>query len=356
MAKVNLTQIKKKLEQLRKTELAIVPTPLEKLSRFGEAIGLKNLYIKRDDNTGLAMGGNKARKLEYLVSEAIKKKCNLLFTIGGIQSNHCRMTVAAAKKYGMNCHIWLLGTKPENETGNVLLDRLLGATIEYLPSMPDEELEKRVEEIMSRWKSEGKKPFYIPIGGSTGLGCLGYVNMIRELSEQLKGVGKGKTSFPTQTGLVIDTILTTSGSGGTQAGMVLGCELFLPKTRVIGISVSRRKVPFTQKVFGVVKEGEKILGLKNLVPMEKITVYDEYIGVKYGVPTEAGVNAILTLAQTEGILLDPVYTGKAMSGLVDLVKKGVISPKEKVLYVHPGGVPAIFAYGKTFIPSTSKGV
>ena len=330
-------EVNRTLSRFPRVPLAALPTALEKLDKFGQDVGFKNLWMKRDDNTGLALGGNKARKLEFLVADAQAQGCDTILTLGGVQSNHCRMTAAAARKYGMECYLWLFGNPPENTTGNVLLDKILGAKYEFMPMLSDEEILPRVDGFFEQLRTQGKKPYYIPIGGSNAVGALGYVTMVQELMVQCE-----------QQGITPDTIVLTTGSGGTQSGTVLGCKLFSPKTRVIGISVGRSKAYFEAKVLQDIRDTEKLLGIEPVVTPHDVVVYEEYIGEKYGVPTEGAIQSIGLLAQTEGILLDPVYTGKTMAGMIDLRQRGLIRPDETVVFIHTGGVPAIFAYESWF--------
>lgn len=330
-------QAQKALFEIHRVPLAHLPTPLEKMDRFGSLYGLSNLWIKRDDCTGLAMGGNKARKLEFLVADALDKKAEVLFTLGGVQSNHARMTAAAACRYGFDCHLWLLGDKPNGLPGNLLLDTMLGASVDFMPNMNDAELQKNIDDYLDSQRKQGKRPYYIPIGGGTGLGSMGYVAMIQELSQQLK-----------EKNLEIKTIVTALGSGGTMAGLVLGCKLFMPQTRVLGISVSRTTGYFHGRVLEVIREGETVLGLDPVDYSDDLFIYDQYLGECYGKPTPEGLEAINKLALSEGILIDPVYTGKAMAGLVDLARQGTIAADEPVLFIHTGGVPAIFAFENLF--------
>jgi len=340
MIKSDFPDIEEKLSRIKRVRLAQLPTAFEKMERLGKEINLKHLWIKRDDNTGLAMGGNKARKLEFLTADALDKGCNLLFTLGGIQSNHARMTAAAAKAYGMDCCLWLFGKHPANDLpGNLLLDRILGAKVEFHQPMDDEVLLEAVDDYFETLLKKGLKPYYIPIGGSTGLGDLGYVMMVLELAQQLYLKGES-----------LDIIVTACGSGGTQAGLTLGCKLFLPNTQVWGISVGNKKEEMADRIIHVIRESEQLLGIPPIVPLKDIHIWDDYIGEKYAVASEAGNEAIIRTARTEGILLDPVYTGKTMAGLIDLHDKGVISSTDRVLFVHTGGTPGLFAYEKALAP------
>lgn len=340
MIKSTLPEIEEKLAKIKRVRLAQLPTALEKLDRLGQAINMKHLWIKRDDNTGLAFGGNKARKLEFLVADAMEKGSNLLLTVGGVQSNHARMTAAAARAYGLDCCLWLLGkNNPQGLPGNLLLDKILGARVEFHPYMDDETLLEAVDDYFDTLKQKGSKPYYIPMGGSTGLGDLGYVMMVLELAEQL--YLKGET---------LDKIILAAGSGGTLAGLTLGCKLFLPGTQVWGISIGIRKDELADKIIRGIRESEHILGISPIVSTGDIHLWDDYIGEKYAVASLAGNEAIIQTARTQGILLDPVYTGKAMAGLIDLRNKGVISASDRVCFVHTGGTPALFAYEDSLAP------
>lgn len=310
-------------------KLASLPTPLEEVTRLANRIGLSKLFIKRDDLTGLAGGGNKARKLEYDFAEIIKSGYDVVITAGGIQSNHARMTAAAARKLGLLIKLVLGGPDFEIPKGNLLLDVMFGAEIRYLV---DDDANSSLESEMQKWsdelKSKGHKPFIIPIGGSTGLGALGYVNAMQELSEQF---GKEKVQ-----------IILGVGSCGTFAGTILGAKIFMPNARIIGISVSRTVDAIKKRTLELVKECASLIDYK-LDNDISIECYDDY-HTEYGIITKAGEQAIKECANLEGILLDPIYTGKVMAGLIDLVDKIIMNKNIPVIFIHTGGMPIIFSF------------
>lgn len=314
---------------IERIHLADLPTPLEDAPRLARHLGIRSLFVKRDDQTGLAMGGNKARKLEYDFAEIMKQKCDVVLTVGGAQSNHARMTAAAARKLGIDVKLVLGGPDPTEFQGNMLLDVLLGADIRFLKDNDDnDDLTEAMDEWASELKKQGRRPYAIPVGGSTGLGSLGYVRAMQELAGQF---GQG----PVQ-------IVLAVGSCGTLAGTVLGAQLFMPKARVIGISVSRTSDQIAAKTVSLVQESVRLLNSECHLTENDIESYDTYFE-QYGAFTQSGKEAILTSARLEGILLDPVYTGKAMAGLMDLVSKGVLEKDVPIIFLHTGGIPILFA-------------
>lgn len=314
------------------TPLANLPTPLEELPRLAAHLGLSKLMIKRDDLTGLAGGGNKARKLEYIFAEILNGGYDVVVTAGGVQSNHARMTAAAARKLGLDIKLVLGGPDFTDPQGNILLDSLFGAEIRYLV---DDDANDRLTDEMERWgkelTAEGRTPYLLPIGGSTGTGALGYVKAMKELSEQYPDA-------PVQ-------IITGIGSCGTFAGTLLGCSLSLPQARVIGISVSRTTDAITQRTKELIRECAALLNIQHDTERIAIECYDCYHS-EYGVMTHDGKRAITLCAELEGILLDPVYTGKIMAAMIDLTNKNIIDKKIPVIFVHTGGLPIIFSFEK----------
>lgn len=317
------------LNKIPTIKLANYPTPLDESKRLANNIGLTKLFFKRDDLTGLAGGGNKARKLEYDFAEIVNGRYDVVLTAGGIQSNHARMTAAAARKLGLDVKIVLGGPDFDIAKGNLLLDVLFNSEIRYLV---DDDANSSLESEMQKWAeellSEGRKPFVIPIGGSTGLGALGYVKAMEELSTQLEN---DKVQ-----------IVVGVGSCGTFAGTILGANIFLPKARVIGISVSRNSEVIRQRTFELIEESARLMNFK-IERQILIECYDDYF-TEYGMITEKGMQAIDLCANLEGILLDPIYTGKVMAGLIDLTEKGVIDRKIPVVFIHTGGMPILFSF------------
>ena len=326
-----------RLDEIPRVKLADLPTPLDEAPRLAKEIGLERMLIKRDDNTGLAMGGNKARKLEFLMAEAQATGTQVVLTCGGNQSNHARMTAAAARKLGMECIIFLTDPMPDVFEGNLLLDTILDAEMRFMPGVTWEELLGAMEEEAGKLISQAKIPYVIPVGGSTPLGAMGYVNAVREVSEQLKEMDAEDVD-----------IVVAYGSGGTAAGLLVGCYLFLPESRLIGISVSRTVDNALPRVIDIANGAAKLVGIGHEPELDRLNLYDEYIGEAYGIPTTEANDAILLTARTEGVILDPVYTGKAMAGLIDLARKGEIGRDRPVLFWHTGGTAALFAFESLF--------
>ncbi len=321
--------MKHNLEKIPTIKLANLPTPIEETKRLAEKIGLSKLFIKRDDMTGLAGGGNKARKLEYDFAEILRDGHDVVLTAGGVQSNHARMTAAAARKLGLDVKLVLGGPDFEIVKGNLLLDVLFNAEIRYLV---DDDANTTLEREMQQWSDEllieGRKPFIIPIGGSTGLGALGYVKAMKELSYQLK----------------IDNvqIILGVGSCGTFAGVILGAKIFLSNARVIGVSVSRTADAIRKRTLELIDESADIINYK-INKSINVECYDNY-HVEYGIATDEGKQAINLAANLEGILLDPIYSGKVMAGLIDLTRKNIIDRDIPVVFIHTGGMPIIFSF------------
>jgi D-cysteine desulfhydrase len=322
------------LNHIPRVKLSNLPTPLDDLGRIGEKYGFKKLIIKRDDLTGFAGGGNKARKLEYDFAEILKKGFDVVLTAGGMQSNHARMTAAAARKLGLDVKLVLGGPDFKKYEGNLLLDVLFGAEIRYLVN---DDANDHLTSAMNEWADElrnrGQNPVVLPIGGSTGLGALGYVNAIKELEAQLN---EKKVQ-----------LVLAVGSCGTFAGSILGSKMFLPEARIIGISVSRDSGEIIRRTKEIIGESAGILQEKIYPDKTEIECYDQYF-VEYGMITKEGKNAILECANLEGILLDPIYTGKVMAGMIDLVQKGIINPEITTIFLHTGGTPILFSFEAEF--------
>jgi len=314
---------------------------LEPLPRFAKAIGAESVWMKRDDLTGLAMGGNKLRKLEYLIGEAMEQKADLIITGGSPQSNHARLTVAAANKAGMETWLCFAGNRAGSAQGNYFLDHLLGASVFLTGAYGSEgllvEMEKKAEEA----RKSGRNPYVIPVGGSTATGDYGYCLAWAELENQRRALG-----LPP-----FEEIVLAAGTGGTMAGLLAGMAIRPTSTRLIGISVWEKR----ERILGDVRQfADQLLeklGETNRLP-SSFDIFDDYIGRKYGVPSPEGNQAIRLLAETEGILLDPIYTGKAMAGLVDLVSRGACRAKH-LLFWHTGGTPALFTHAPSFLGGES---
>lgn len=308
-------------------------TPIEKLNHFSMILDGPSVYIKRDDLLGLTAGGNKTRKLEFLVADAINKGADTLITCGGIQSNHCRLTLGAAVKENMRCILLLTEGhamhSKANFNGNYFLYHLLGAEVKIVPNGTD--MNSEMQKIAKMVIEEGHKPYIIPLGGSNAIGATGYVSCAQEILNQ---------SF--NQGIDFNTVVCVSGSGGMHAGLITGFHGSQSNIPVIGINVSKRKAEQEEMVFQIVNETAKHVGITHPIPRETVMCFDEYVGPGYALPTLEMVEAIKLMARTEGILLDPVYTGKAVAGLIDLIRKGNFNKDDNILFVHSGGTPALY--------------
>ena len=308
-----------------RVRFAHLPTPVEAMPRLSAALGGPRLLIKRDDQTGMALGGNKTRKLEFLLAEAQANGARTLITAGAVQSNHCRQTAAVAAHFGLDCILVLAGDPPARPSGNLLLDQFFGAQVVWTDFDGRDALLKRT--FNAAW-SEGRRPYLIPYGGSNPTGAAAYVYAIEELLTQ---------------DVEPDWILFPSSSGGTQAGLVLGARRFGFKGKVMGISVDEPARALQEWVAALATETSERFGQKSLFGPEDVLVNADYIGAGYGVMGLPEREAILMFARYEGLLLDPVYTGRAAAGMIDLVRKGFFKATETVLFWHTGGVPALFA-------------
>jgi L-cysteate sulfo-lyase len=311
----------------RVPRMAITPTPLQETPRLAAALGLDHLLVKRDDNTGLALGGNKARKLEYLVAAATRAGADILLTVGAPQSNHCRCTAAAARAAGMEAHFVFNGPPVDKVQGNLLLDRLLGATWSFSPDRPASE---RMAELAEEVRAAGRRPYVIPGGGSNGLGALGYVRCALELAEQLAGHGERPRY-----------LVCAGGSCGTLSGLTLGLALAGSDVQVAGVSISNSVPDRVARTREIMAESCEHLdmALPDAAPM----IWGGYVGSGYGMPTELSTRALETAARTEGLILDPVYTAKALGGLMGEIEAGRVKRDDLVVFVHTGGTPALFA-------------
>jgi len=312
------------------------PTPIEELSRLSLELGGPTLFMKRDDMLGLAGGGNKTRKLEFLVADALAQGADTLITCGAVQSNHCRLTLAAAVKEGLKCRLVLeervAGSYDPEASGNNFLFRLMDAEKLYVvPGGSD--MPAEMQKAADMLAAEGRKGYIIPGGGSNPLGATGYVACAQEIIAQ---------AF--EMGLAFDHVVCASGSAGTHAGLVTGFQATNSGIPVIGINVSRKKAEQEDIVFDLANRTAAHLGVKAKIDREAVVCFDQYVGPGYSLPTAEMAEAVRLLARLECILMDPVYTGKAMAGLIDLVRRGHFSPEEKVLFVHTGGSPALYAY------------
>lgn len=320
--------------------IAHLPTPLERLDRLSKELGGPEIWIKRDDCTGLSTGGNKTRKLEFLMAEAELQDADVVITQGATQSNHARQTAAFAAKLGIQCHILLEDRTGSNNAnyknnGNVLLDHLHGATTETRPGGLD--MNAEMEAVAERMRAEGKRVYTIPGGGSNATGALGYVNCAFELLGQAN-----------DRGLRIDRLVHATGSAGTQAGLITGLKATNANIPLLGIGVRAPKAKQEENVYNLaVKTAEK-LGCPGVVAREDVVANTDYVGDGYGIPTEGGMEAIRMFAELESILLDPVYSAKGAAGLIDLIRKGHFDKEERVVFLHTGGAAALFGYDAAF--------
>ncbi|UVM50200.1 MULTISPECIES: D-cysteine desulfhydrase [unclassified Pseudomonas] len=325
--------IKHQLARFNRLDLLGRPTPLEKLERLSTWLG-RDVYVKRDDLTPLALGGNKLRKLEYLAADALAQGADTLITAGAIQSNHVRQTAAIAAKLGLGCVALLenpLGTDDSNYVGNgnrLLLD-LFDAKVELVENLDN--ADEQLQALAARLRSNGKKPYLVPIGGSNAVGALGYVRAGLELAEQIK-----------DTGLQFAAVVLASGSAGTHSGLALALSEVLPDLPVIGVTVSRSDEAQRPNVQGLAEHTAELLGV-SLPASFKIELWDEYFGPRYGEPNAGTLAAVKLLASQEGLLLDPVYTGKAMAGLLDGIGRQRFDDGP-IIFLHTGGAPTLFGY------------
>ncbi len=320
------------ISAIPRTRLVTLPTPLEKAERFGGDLGL-DLWIKRDDLTGIGCGGNKLRKLEFIAAQAQAEGVDTLLTTGGAQSNHARLTAAVAARLGMSCELYLKGEPTEARQGNLLLDELFGATINFCGIVDYGEINDRMAHRVDELAQAGRKALAVPLGGATGHGTLGYVEAFAELAGQLAQACESRPA----------TIVVSGGTGSTAAGLLLGAALIAPETRFVVVSASWTRERLTGEIQSSVRDAADVLKVP-VPPAPNLTVTDEYIGPGYAQPSQAGIAAVLAMARSEGVLLDRTYTGKAMSGLIAMAKAGVLKDTP-VVFLHTGGTPEIFSQG-----------
>jgi L-cysteate sulfo-lyase len=318
---------------LPKASLGYFPTPLIELTRLSKTLGGPNIYMKRDDNTGLALGGNKTRKLEYIIGDALAKGADTVITAGAIQSNHCRQTAGAAASLGLECHLVLGGKKPEQPQGNLLLDKVYGCHIHWAGENRKGE---DIPALVAQLKAEGKKPYVIPYGGSNELGAIAFIEAYKELNAQREAL---KVDF--------SHIIFASSSGATHAGLMLGNKMLETYSQIVGINIDKGemdKVPFDEHIVSLANSTAQYIAADYQFTADDLILNSDYVGDGYGVIGELEKEAIALTAQNEGILLDPVYTGRAMGGLIDMIRTGQIKATDNVLFWHTGGAPALFAY------------
>jgi len=327
------------IDKLARLRLAKLPTPLDEMPNLSKVLGGPRLLVKRDDLTGLATGGNKTRKLEFLIADALAQGCDTVITAGGGQSNHCRQTAAAAAIAGLECHL-VLGGEPQPPVGNLLLDKLLGATIHWTPKP---QRNARMTALADDLRAAGRRPYVIPVGGSTSLGAVGYVAAMFELVQQL-----------TERDDVVDHLLFATSSGGTQAGIVLGARLAGFSGKITAVSIDQRPDAQSDEKFlaGVceIADGAAVLlGADQRMAVEDFVTNYDYLGAGYGVLGDLEREAIRLLARTEGILVGPVYTARAAGAMIDLVRRRAIAADETVLFWHTGDDAALHAYAKELV-------
>ena len=328
------------LAQFPRVKLCQAPTPLELLPNLTKALGGPQIWMKRDDLTGMGLGGNKVRKLEFLAGEAVAQGADHLVTQGAVQSNHVRQTAAVAMKLGMRCTAVLEHRIETNDpaylrSGNVLLDEIMGIDIQYRPGVSD--MQAAIEEVGAGLRQAGGRPYVIPGGGSNAVGATGYVAVAGELVQQVNDLG-----------LHVDRLVHATGSAGTQAGLVAGLHAMSSPIRVLGIGVRNPKDRQEAAVLTLARATAARLGIDREVPAAAVEANCDYVGPGYGRPTPGMVEAVQLVARTEGIFLDPVYSGKGMAGLIDLIRTGVFTADQTVVFLHTGGAVGLFGYTETF--------
>ncbi len=326
---------------LPRLSLGFFPTPVEPLSRLAKTLGGPRLLIKRDDQTGLATGGNKTRKLEFSVAEALRQGADTLITLGAVQSNHCRQTAAAAARYGLRCILVIRGHAPADITGNLLLDHLLGAQVVFSGQRTREEI---AAQVMADQQAAGYHPYFIPLGASNEVGAAGFVAAMEELDSQLK-----------EQHIHVDRIVFASSSAGTQAGLCVGAKAVGFPGQIAAIAIDSTRPELQAEVAKIAVPLIQRLNLDLPFTTDEVVVYDGYLGAGYSIMGEPEREAIQLLARHEGILLDPVYTGRAMAGLVDLISQGEFAEDETILFWHTGGSVALFAYADQLIQPGEAG-
>jgi len=312
----------KKIEDFPRIPLAVLPTPIQKLENISRILGT-NVYIKRDDMTGIGLGGNKVRKLEFLLADAKNKGAEIVFTTGGAQSNHAMLTAACCKKLGMTPILILKKRGVTDRKGNILLEYLMNTDVRFLDTGDSADVYREMDRV---GQESGKVYYKIPTGGSNAIGALGYVNCVKEISEQ--------------TDIKFDYICCAEGSGGTHAGVAMGAKLFMPKTKVIGMMVDTD--PFEEITTNIMKGLAELLELDFVPTVDDVHLVD-VCGAGYAIPSPEGNAAIRMMAENEGLFLDPVYTGKAFGGLIKMAREGKFGPDDNILYLYSGGAGGLFA-------------
>jgi len=329
------------LSRFPRVSLAHLPTPLEFLPRLTEHLGGPNIYVKRDDCTGLGTGGNKTRKLEFLMADAVANNADVIITQGAVQSNHARQTAAAACKMGMACELVFEkrvtdASGPYLNSGNVLLDRIFGANLRDVEKGTD--MDAAMESVAAELRGAGKTPYIIPGGGSNRIGALGYVDCALEFMAQAKDQG-----------FVIDHVVHATGSAGTQAGLIVGIKASGADIPLLGIGVNAPQDVQEEKVYKLAVETAEYVGSPGAVSREDIVANCDYVGEGYGIPTKEMNDAVMLLARLEGLLFDPVYSGKGLAGMIDLVGKGYFGDARNIIFIHTGGAAGLFGYSDKLV-------
>lgn len=335
-----------KLENLQRIETGFYNTPIHKLENISKKYGI-NLYIKRDDMTGFALGGNKLRKLDYLLKDALDKDCNVLLTYGGPQTNHGRLTAAVAAKFGLKCGIIMDGPAPKKASGNLILDKMMGADLFFMDdtSFKNESkevytdkykklLDNTTNEVIKMYEDQGNKVYLIPVGGSSPVGAAGYVMAAKEIKDQLKDMD-----------IKMDYVFSGFGSTGTYGGLYLGAKYFDAGFTPIGVSVSHKNDSEMQEKIEYIKETNDFLELGVDVTMDDMWIETGYVGISYNVPDPVTRRYVYDMAKEEAIILDPCYTGKTFRGIIEMIESGKISKDKNIMLLHTGGAPGIFSEG-----------
>ena len=331
------------LASLPRVELAKLPTPLEPVKHLSEVLGGLDLWFKRDDLTGFGLGGNKVRSLEYLAADALRQGSDILVTGGSAGSNHVRTTMATAAYLGLRGVAVLSSTQPAETQGNLLLNKLLKAKLVFTGDPDRQHIDQHISSEVERLIIQGKKPYMIRRGGVSPLGCVGYVEAAVEICSQLKELNVDP-----------DYLFCATGCGVTQAGLLVGFKMMGLNCKLYGVTVSRRRKECISQIDQLTKETTKILELDLTISTDDILVLDQYIGQGYSIPSPEGIESIRLVARTEGVFLDPIYTGKAMAGLTDLIKKRKIGLDKTVIFLHTGGSPSIFSYAPAITSSKNS--
>ncbi|HBR1311106.1 TPA: D-cysteine desulfhydrase family protein [Klebsiella quasipneumoniae subsp. quasipneumoniae] len=321
------------MNTIPRLHLGCFPTPIHDLPTLSHELGIE-VKVKRDDLTGLGAGGNKIRKLEYLIADARKHGCTILITAGALQSNHVLQTAAAGRRSGMRVLAVMDGAEPETYSGNLLLNKILGVELEFFETKHFvEDVRDYMLQRQSQLAQAGEKSYIVPVGGSNALGSQGYVNCAREMAEQYQAVGEAPPDY----------LVVAGGSGGTYAGLAVGCAHFWPHTKLIGIVITTNYFAQREYMAKLTSETADLAGIDQIGLVDRLNLDYSYIGAGYGIPSPSGNAAVSEMASKEGIFLDPTYTGKVMSGLIGHVKKGLIPSGSRVLFVHTGGATALLA-------------